>query len=306
LPQNVKIFEVGLRDGLQHEAKTLTVATRKKLALDLIKAGVKNIELGAFVNPTRVPQMVGTDKVVSRLIQMKYNGKIPMSTNFSALVPNEYGMMNAVGSGINEVAVFTAASKTFALKNINCTPKESLARFAPVMKLARKFKIRVRGYISTCFGCPFEGKISEKQVVDMAERLFDLGVYEVSIGDTIGVATPQQVRSLLLKLNDIAPTKMLALHFHDTRGTAIANVLEGLDVGIRTFDSSIGGLGGCPFAKGAQGNVATEDVIYMLHGMGFKTGIDLEALIKINKKLQKVLGHSLPAKLSKAGVPWWL
>lgn len=305
MPKTVKLFEVGLRDGLQHERKTLSVEVRKKLALDLIAAGVRNIELGAFVNPVRVPQMVGTDKVVSTLIKAKYNGKIPMNTNFSALVPNEHGMMNAVGSGINEVAIFTAASKTFSIKNINCTPKESLQRFAPVMKLAKKFKIRVRGYISTCFGCPFEGKVSEKQVVEMAERLFGLGVYELSIGDTIGVATPLQVKSLLFKLFRIAPTKKLALHFHDTRGTAIANVLEGLEVGIRTFDSSIGGLGGCPFAKGAQGNVATEDVIYMLDGMGFATGIDLKALIKINYKLQKVLGHSLPAKLSRAGVPWW-
>ncbi len=306
MPKDVKIFEVGLRDGLQYEKKILPVALRQKLALDLVAAGVRNIELGAFVNPARVPQMVGTDKVVSRLIRAKYNGKIPMATNFSALVPNEYGMMNAVGSGINEVAVFTAASKTFALKNINCTPAESLKRFAPVMKLAKKFKIRVRGYVSTCFGCPFEGKIAEKKVVELAEKLFDLGIYELSIGDTIGVATPQQVKSLLFNLYRIAPPRKFALHFHDTRGTAIANVLEGLEIGVRTFDSSIGGLGGCPFAKGAQGNVATEDVIYMLDGMGFKTGIDLEKLIKINKKLQKILGHSLPAKLAKAGVPWWL
>lgn len=305
MSKKVKIFEVGLRDGLQYEKKILSVDVRKKLALDLISAGVRNMELGAFVNPERVPQMIGTDKVVAGLIKKKYNGKLPMATNFSALVPNEHGMMNAIGSGINEVAIFTAASKTFALKNINCTPKESLKRFAPVMKLAKKFKIRVRGYISTCFGCPFEGKVSEKQIIDMAERLFDLGVYEISVGDTIGVATPLQVKSILFKLFRIAPTKKLALHFHDTRGTAIANVLEGLEVGIRTFDSSIGGLGGCPFAKGAQGNVATEDVIYMLDGMGFETGIDLKALIKINYKLQKILGHGLPAKLSKAGVPWW-
>ncbi|OQW50488.1 MAG: hydroxymethylglutaryl-CoA lyase [Proteobacteria bacterium SG_bin7] len=305
MSKKVKIFEVGLRDGLQYEKKTLSIEVRKRLALDLIDAGVQNLEIGAFVNPERVPQMIGTDKVVSGLIKQQYNGKISMNTNFSALVPNEHGMMNAVGSGINEVAVFTAASKTFALKNINCTPKESLKRFAPVMRLAKKFKMRVRGYISTCFGCPFEGRVSEKQVVDMAERLFDLGVYELSIGDTIGVATPQQVKSLSFQLFRIAPTKKIALHFHDTRGTAIANVLEGLDVGIRTFDSSIGGLGGCPFAKGAQGNVATEDVIYMLNGMGFETGIDLKALIKINYKLQKILGHGLPAKLSKAGVPWW-
>ncbi len=306
MPQNVKIFEVGLRDGLQHEKKTLSVDFRRKIAIDLVKAGVENIELGAFVNPLRVPQMVGTDKLVSSMIRMKYKGKIPMTTHFSALVPNEYGMMKAVGSGINEVAVFTAASKTFALKNINCTPNESLKRFAPVMNLAKKFRIRVRGYISTCFGCPFEGKIAEKKVIDLAEKLFALGVYEVSIGDTIGVATPQQVKSLLRSLYRVAPKQKIALHFHDTRGTAIANVLAGLELGIRTFDSSVGGLGGCPFAKGAQGNVATEDLIYMLDGMGFATGIDLKDLIKINKKLQKVLGRTLPAKLSKAGVPWWI
>ncbi len=300
----VKIFEVGLRDGLQYEQQTFPVNIKIQMAKKLISAGVKNLELGAFVSPKKVPQMTGTDALVEKMIIDNYRQN--WGVNFSALVPNDQGMMYAIGTGIREVAVFTAASKIFAQKNINCTPAESLTRFASVVKLARQYQIRVRGYISTCFGCPFEGNVAEKKVLQLAEKLIDLGVYEISIGDTIGVATPKQVKSLLANLYRFIPPNKLALHFHDTRGTAIANVLEGLDRGIRAFDTSIGGLGGCPFAKGAQGNVATEDVVYMLDGMGFKTGIDVKKLIKINKWLQSLLGHNLPAKLSRAGVPWWL
>lgn len=302
MSKEVRIVEVSLRDGLQYEKKILSVETRAKMASKLIEAGVRHMELGAFVNPKRVPQMKGTPQLVAKVIRAQ---KKTTRVNFSALVPNDRGMMDAIESGIQEVAVFTAASKTFALKNINCTPEESLKRFSSVIKMAKKNKVKVRGYISTCFGCPYEGKIGEEKVTELAEKLFELGAYEVSIGDTIGVATPLQVKSLLLNLFRVASPKKYALHFHDTRGTAVANVLEGLEYGIRNFDSSLGGLGGCPFAKGAQGNVATEDLLYMIHGMGFNTGIDLSKIIKINHWIKKILGHSLPAKLSRAGIPSW-
>ncbi len=305
MSKEVKIVEVSLRDGLQHEKRILSVDTRIKMTKKLVDAGVKNMELGAFVNPKWVPQMKGTTQLVEKVIKAQNRKSITSKVQFSALVPNDRGMTDAIQSGIHEVAVFTAVSKTFALKNINCTPEQSLKRFESVLKIARKNKIRVRGYISTCFGCPYEGKVNEKSVVNLAEKLFDMGVYEVSIGDTIGVATPLQVKSLLLNLFRVASPKKYALHFHDTRGTAIANILEGLEYGIRNFDSSLGGLGGCPFAKGAQGNVATEDILYMIHGMGFDTGIDLQKIIAINHWLRIILGHSLPAKLSRAGIPWW-
>lgn len=306
MPNQVKIFEVGLRDGLQHENKILSLTQKRQIAFKLIDAGVKNLELGAFVSPKKVPQMIGTDKLVKSLVKSKKNKKISSAVNFSTLVPNERGMLDAIESGITEVAVFTAASTGFSLNNINCTPQESLKRFEPVMKLAKKSHIKVRGYISTCFGCPIDGKVPESKVIKIAEKLLQMGIYEISIGDTIGVATPKQVKSLLFNLYRIMSPNKIALHFHDTRGTAIANVLEGLELGIRSFDTSVGGLGGCPFAKGAQGNVATEDVIYMLDGMGFKTGIDIKKIIKLNAFLQKTLGHSLPAKLARAGLPWWL
>ena len=306
MPKKVRVVEVSLRDGLQHEKKTLSVEIRSRMAKKLVQAGVKHMELGAFVNPKWVPQMEGTTQLVEQVIKAQNRKVISSDVRFSALVPNDHGMIDAIRSGIHEVAVFTAVSKTFALKNINCTPEESLRRFESVLKLAKKHKVKVRGYISTCFGCPYEGKISEKKVTLLAEKLFDLGVYEVSIGDTIGVATPLQVKSLLLNLFRVASPKKYALHFHDTRGTAVANILEGLEFGIRNFDSSLGGLGGCPFAKGAQGNVATEDILYMIHGMGFDTGIDLQKIIDTNHWLRKILGHSLPARLSRAGIPSWL
>ncbi|MDZ4660319.1 MAG: hydroxymethylglutaryl-CoA lyase [Pseudomonadota bacterium] len=306
MSREVRIVEVSLRDGLQHEKKILSVETRAKMVKKLVQAGVRHMELGAFVNPKWVPQMKGTAQLVAKIIKAQKKKTILPSVCFSALVPNDRGIIDAIETGIHEVAVFTAVSKTFALKNINCTPEQSLQRFESVLKLAKKNGVRVRGYISTCFGCPYEGKVSEKKVAELAEKLFELGVYEVSIGDTIGVATPLQVKSLLLTLFRVASPKKYALHFHDTRGTAVANILEGIKYGIRNFDSSLGGLGGCPFAKGAQGNVATEDILYMLHGMGFKTGIDLQKIISINHWLRKILGHSLPAKLSRAGIPSWL
>ncbi|HWU43910.1 MAG TPA: hydroxymethylglutaryl-CoA lyase, partial [Bdellovibrio sp.] len=217
------------------------------------------------------------------------------------LVPNEQGMLDAIQSGVKEVAIFAACSESFSKKNINCTIEESFHRFKPVMALAKKHKIRVRGYLSTCFGCPFEGKVPEAKVVKLAQRMHEMGVYELSIGDTIGVANVGQVRSLFRKLKKVVPVKKLAGHFHDTRGQALANILAAYDLGVRVFDTSFGGLGGCPYAPGATGNVATEDVVYMFEGLGVKTGLDLDKLLSIDSWMAEKIQHSLPSKVGKVG-----
>ena len=301
----VSIFEVGARDGLQNEKTVLDLATRLEFAEKLSAAGVKRIELGAFVSPQWVPQMAGSPELMKAALERKRDPKSPLhDADLSALVPNPRGMQDALEAGVSHIAIFASASEAFAKKNINCSIEESFIRFAKVMELAAKANgVRVRGYLSMCFGCPFEGEVSEGQVVRLVKRLASLGVYEVSIGDTIGVADPRQVRRLVGKLIDAVGERRLAMHFHDTRGTALANVLASLDMGIRTFDSSLGGLGGCPYAPAATGNVATEDVVYMLHGMGFSTGIDLEALIPINKWMAGKIGHELPSRVGRAGLP---
>jgi hydroxymethylglutaryl-CoA lyase len=300
----VAIFEVGARDGLQNEKTVLDLATRLEFAEKLSAAGVKRIELGAFVSPQWVPQMAGSADLMKAALERQRDPKSVLhDAVLSALVPNPRGMQDALDAGVKQVAIFGSASEAFAKKNINCTIEESFTRFAKVMELAQPSGVRVRGYLSMCFGCPFEGDVSEGQVVRLVKRLAQLGVYEISIGDTIGIADPKQVRSLVAKLIDAVGAERLAMHFHDTRGTALANVLASLDMGIRTFDSSLGGLGGCPYAPAATGNVATEDVVYMLHRMGFKTGIDLEALIPINKWMAGKIGHELPSRVGKAGLP---
>lgn len=294
--EKVHIVEVALRDGLQNESVTVSIGHRIELALRMQEAGVQRMELGAFVRPDRVPQMQGSSEVISKFLREKPKG------HFSALVPNSKGMLEAIKTEIKEVAVFTAASESFTKANINCSIEESFERFQEVLKMAKIHKIKVRGYLSTCFGCPFEGKVKEDKVVKVAERLLDLGCYEISIGDTIGVANPNQVESLFKKLKKRVPLKHLAGHFHDTRGTALANILRAYDVGVRIFDSSLGGLGGCPYAPGAAGNVSTEDVVYMFDGMGVKTGIDLEKMIQINQWFAEIMDKPLPSKMAKAGM----
>ncbi|AFY03154.1 hydroxymethylglutaryl-CoA lyase [Bdellovibrio bacteriovorus] len=301
MKKSVVIVEMGLRDGLQNEKTVLDADTRVEFARRLIQAGTKRVEIGAFVSPTWVPQMAGTAEVVQKTFAQVKSGSIPKKTEFSVLVPNERGMMDAIAAGVKEVAIFAACSESFSLKNINCSIDESFKRFEPVMALAKKHKIKVRGYLSTCFGCPFEGKVSEAKVVKLAQRMHKLGVYELSVGDTIGVADVGQVESLFRKLKKVVPVKKLAGHFHDTRGQALANILAAYKLGINVFDTSLGGLGGCPYAPGATGNVATEDVVYMFHGMGVKTGLNLDKLIEINPWMAEKIQHPLPSKVGKVG-----
>lgn len=299
----VTIVEVGPRDGLQNEKKTLSLESRLQFAQMLADAGVKKLELGAFVSPQWVPQMAGSAELLTRALEMQKAKKLPKDVEISALVPNPRGMEDALKVGVQSVAIFGSASESFSKKNINCSIEESFERFEKVMEMAKKRKIKVRGYLSMCFGCPFEGEISEAQVVKLVKRMVKMGVYEVSIGDTIGVADPKQVKRLVSKLLKAVGAKKLAMHFHDTRGTAMANVLASLELGIRTFDSSLGGLGGCPYAPAATGNVATEDVVYMLHRMGFDTGLDIEKLITTNKWMTGEIGHELPSRVGRAGMP---
>lgn len=295
----VKIVEVGLRDGLQNEKKILSVEQRYDLYEGLVRSGLKDIEIGAFVSSEWVPQMAVTAGLAG--LVLTENQKKRKKINCSVLVPNEKGMLLAIDSGVKEVAIFAACSESFSLKNINCTIAESFARFKPVMKLAKEHNIRVRGYLSTCFGCPFEGNVPEKKVIELTKKMHELGVYEISIGDTIGVAHVAQVQSLFTKLKKVVPAKKLAGHFHDTRGQALANILAAYDVGIRVFDASIGGLGGCPYAPGASGNVATEDVVYMFEGLKVKTGIKLDELLNVHRELQPLMDHVLPSRVGRVG-----
>jgi hydroxymethylglutaryl-CoA lyase len=298
--KHVKIVEVGLRDGLQNESTHLSVDQRYDLYEKLVEAGVKNIEIGAFVSPKWVPQMAVTAQLSSMILSEDEKAKSRIS--HAVLVPNEQGMLQALDAGLKEVAIFAACSESFSLKNINCSIEESFKRFIPVMKLAKEYKIKVRAYLSTCFGCPFEGKVSEKKVISLVKKMHQLGCYEISVGDTIGIANTAQVESLFKKLKKVVPVKKLAGHFHDTRGQALANILAAYNVGIRTFDSSIAGLGGCPYAPGAAGNVATEDVIYMFDGMKVKTSLKLDKLIETHRWLQPLMDHELSSKVGRVGL----
>lgn len=301
MKKSVVIVEMGLRDGLQNEKTVLDADTRMEFAKRLIDAGVKRVEIGAFVSPQWVPQMAGTAEIVEKAFELVKSKQVSRKVEFSVLVPNERGMMDAIKSGVKEVAIFASCSESFSLKNINCSIEESFKRFEPVMALAKKHKIKVRGYLSACFACPFEGKVSEAKVVKLAHRMHKLGVYEISIGDTIGAANVGQVESLFKKLKKVIPVKKLAGHFHDTRGQALANILAAYKQGVTVFDTSLGGLGGCPYAPGATGNVATEDVVYMFHGMGIKTGLSLEKLIALNPWVTEKIQHPLPSKVGRVG-----
>ncbi len=303
MSQKVQIVEMGLRDGLQNEKTSVSVETRIELAKRLSQAGMKRIELGSFVRADKVPQMAGSKEVVQAVLKLQKEKQVGKDIGFSALVPNETGMREALETGVKEIAVFASSTESFSKANINCTIDESFERFQPVIALAKKNKIKVRGYLSVCFGCPYEGKVSEKKVVELAVRLHKLGCYEISIGDTIGVADPKQVESLFKKLKSKIPVKKLAGHFHDTRGTSIANILRAFEVGVRVFDASLGGLGGCPYAPGSAGNVATEDVAYMFQRMGVQTGLDLSAYIEIDRWMSSQMHKELSSKVAKAGLP---
>ena len=289
----VKIVEVGPRDGLQNEKTQLTLEQRKALILDLMKTGLKLIEVGSCVSAKWVPQMAQSDVLFAQL---------PKDSNiqFSLLTPNLKGFQSARAVGCQEVAVFTAASESFTQKNINCSIDESLEKFADVMAAAKASNIKVRGYVSCMVDCPYEGAIDPQRVAKVSKRLLDMGCYEVSLGETIGTATPDRVK----KVWDICLAEMdssvLAGHFHNTYGMAIANIYQSLTQGIRVFDSSIAGLGGCPYAKGASGNVATEDLYYLLSKMGFATGLDLDALMHASQNISQVLNRTNPSNYANA------
>ena len=298
--KTIEVVEVGARDGLQNEARHLAVSDRLRLVEHLAASGLKRIEAGAFVSPTWVPQMVGS----AELITLLYARRPKTSpVRYAALVPNPRGMIDALATPIEEVAVFGASTESFSRRNINCTITESLDRFREVIAMARRGRRKVRGYLSVAFGCPFEGKVSEATVVKLIQSYLEMGVFEVSVGDTIGVATPNQVTSLLKKLEGKVPTRKLAMHFHDTRGTALANVTAALDRGVRVFDASFGGLGGCPYAEGASGNLATEDLVYMLDGMGYRTGVNLSHLLEFTGTMQELVGRKLPSRTAESGLP---
>ncbi|MCE9678200.1 hydroxymethylglutaryl-CoA lyase [Shewanella sp. AS1] len=291
-PSRVSLFEVGARDGLQNE---VAVSTEAKLTLieQLSDAGLTRIEAGSFVSPKWVPQMADSGDIFRRL------NKRPGVT-YSALTPNLKGLELALEASADEVAIFGAASESFSQRNINCSIEESIARFEPVMAAAKAKNVKVRGYVSCVLGCPYEGDIAVSEVARVADLLYKLGCYEISLGDTIGVGTPDKARKMVEAVAKLVPVDKLALHFHDTYGQALANILACLETGVSVIDSSVAGLGGCPYAKGASGNLATEDLVYMLHGLGIETGVDLNRLIEAGNTISRELGRDSASKVALA------
>jgi hydroxymethylglutaryl-CoA lyase len=297
LPRSVRVVEVGPRDGLQNEKALIPTAQKIQFVQMLADAGLPVVEATSFVSPRAIPQLSDASEVMTNLARNS-------STSYPVLVPNLKGMERALAVGVRAIAVFTAASESFTRHNINATIAESLANFRPVVVLAQQEKVTVRGYISTVFGCPYEGKVEPRQALNVAQALLEMGIDELSLGDTIGVATPNQVVDVISLLVDegALPIGQLAMHFHDTRGTALANVLMALQSGISIIDSSAGGLGGCPYAPGAAGNLATEDLLYMLHGMGIHTGVDLDKVVSATSFIAPLLGHAPTSKYYQAAV----
>ena len=292
-PTQARIVEVGPRDGLQNEKRIIDTDVKVALIDRLSATGLPAIEATAFVSPKWVPQMADNAEVMARIRRAP-------GVTYPVLVPNLKGFEAAVAAGATEVAVFGAASEAFSQKNTNCSIAESLARFEPVVQAARAANVAVRGYISCVLGCPYLGDVAPAAVVDVAQRLSDMGCYEISLGDTIGVGTPGRTRAMLAAVSGRVPISRLAGHFHDTYGQALVNVYAALEMGVATFDSSVAGLGGCPYAKGATGNVATEDVVYMLHGLGIATGVDLDALIDAGEFIGAALGRPTNSKVARA------
>ncbi|AAZ26440.1 hydroxymethylglutaryl-CoA lyase [Colwellia psychrerythraea] len=293
LPQQVKVVEVGPRDGLQNEATPIGASDKIQLIEKLSDAGVSYIESGSFVSPKWVPQMATSTEVFEKLNR---NQKV----TYAALTPNMRGFEAAMAVNANEVAIFGAASESFSQKNINCSIEESLERFAPIMEAAKKANIKVRGYVSCVLGCPYEGDIDPEQVALVAEKLFAMGCYEISLGDTVGVGNPASVTKMIQAVSARVPTDKLAVHFHDTYGQALTNIYAALQMGVKVVDSAIAGLGGCPYAKGASGNVATEDVVYMLNGLGIATDIDFKKLLQAGWFISDKLGKAPISKVSNA------
>src|SRR5437763_12164324 len=293
MSDSVHIVEVGPRDGLQNEKVAVSVADRIAFIEALIAAGLHTIEVGAFVSPKAIPQMIGSDQVLRGVSHR-------VDAEFHVLVPNEKGYEASQAAGAKVIAVFASASEGFSRANINCTVAESIERFKPVLARAKADGIRVRGYISCVLGCPYEGEVKPQAVVDVARALWDLGCYEISLGDTIGVGTPMKARHLLRAVAGTVPMQSLAMHFHDTYGQALANLYAGMEEGCRVIDSAAGGLGGCPYAPGATGNVATEDVVYMLEGLGVATGVDMAKLVAATNEISKLIGRTPASRVASA------
>ena len=293
MSDEVRIIEMGPRDGLQNEKTPVSVEARIAFVEALVSAGLKTVEVGAFVSPKAIPQMASSDAVLRGVGHIK-------GAEFHVLVPNEKGYDAARAAGAKVVSVFAAASEGFSRANINCTIAESIERFKPVLARARADGIPVRGYISCVLGCPFDGEIKPKAVADLANTLFELGCYEISLGDTIGVGTPSKAKEMLRAVSASIPPARLAMHFHDTYGQALANLYAGMEEGVRVIDAAAGGLGGCPYAPGATGNVATEDVVYMLEGMGIRTGVDMDKLLAATNAMSGVLGKPPVSRVASA------
>jgi hydroxymethylglutaryl-CoA lyase len=292
-PSRVTIVEVGPRDGLQNESETVSTADKIAFVNRLSAAGYSNIEVSAFVSPKWVPQLGDAAEVFAGIDRRS-------GVRYSALVPNLPGLDRAQAAGVADVAVFAAASESFSRRNINQTIDESLVTYRSVCTRARELGMRVRAYVSTAFGCPFEGHVPPSRVANVSAALIEMGAYEVAVSDTIGIAHPGQVPLVVGAVAERVPLERIALHFHDTRGTALANVLAALDLGIQTFDSSAGGLGGCPYAPGATGNLATEDLIYVLDGLGIATGVSLPAVVEASAFIEPSVGHRLPSRYYRA------
>ncbi|MES9903340.1 MAG: hydroxymethylglutaryl-CoA lyase [Sedimenticola sp.] len=292
-PEQVKIVEVGPRDGLQNEAKQVPVETRVELIERLAAAGLPVVEVGSFVSPKWVPQMAGSDQVYQRL-------KKAQGVSYPMLVPNMKGLEGALTAGVKEIALFSAVSESFTKKNINSTIDESLERYGSVMETALQEGLKVRGYVSCVLGCPYEGEVAPAVVAQVASRLHQMGCYEISLGDTIGTGTPVKTEAMIRRVTEVVPVEQLAVHFHDTYGQGLANILVALQLGVTTIDSAVAGLGGCPYAKGASGNVATEDVLYMLNGMGITTGVDMNRLLKAGRFICDYLESPTNSRVAKA------
>ena len=296
LPDKVRMFEVGPRDGLQNEPVSIATETKIELIDILSETGLPTIEVGSFVSAKWVPQMADTAQVLAGI-------KHKPGISYPVLTPNLKGFENAAAAGAREVAVFGAATDAFSNANINCSIAQSIERFAPVCEAARKRNIRVRGYVSCVVGCPYEGAVDPKKVADVAKRIFDLGCYEISLGDTIGVGTPRKVERMIETVARHIPMDKLSVHFHDTHGQALANILAALQCGISGIDSAVSGLGGCPYAHGASGNVASEDVLYMLNGLDIETGVNLDALLEASAFISEAVHHPPASKVARAMLP---
>lgn len=293
LPADVTIYEVGPRDGLQNESRLIPTDDKVAFIDALSGTGLRAIEITSFVNPKWIPQLADAVEVSRRIVRQP-------GIVYSALVPNRQGLQSAMAAGMKEIAVFMSASETHNKKNVNKTIAATLEAFRDTVPPALAAGLKVRAYVSTVYGCPYEGAVDPAKAVELCRELRALGCYQVSLGDTIGVATPRQVRDVLTRVLAEIPAPDVAVHFHDTRGTALANILVSIEMGITTVDAALGGLGGCPYAPGASGNVATEDVIYMLEGMGVRTGVDLDKLVEVSRLASTLVGHEMPSKFYRA------